>query len=118
LRAAGGRCDIGAYEVTPAPVTVTPHANNTPAPQITLHLSRNQVHSGKRVLLVATLSSTDHGCVSGTTVHAGQHNAVRSDRTGHATIAVRFRHTGVETISASKPGCVTGTATLRVVHAH
>jgi hypothetical protein len=94
-------------------VTVTTHPPQTA--KITLHLSRHRVHTGKRILLGATLSSTDPGCISGTMVHAGPHHAVRSDRTGHVTVTARFRHVGVETITASKPGCVTGTATLRVV---
>jgi CSLREA domain-containing protein len=112
-RSTGGRCDIGAYEVTPGPVTITPHGN----PKIALALSRSQIRAGNRVLLTATLSSTDRGCISGATLHAGPHHTGRSDSTGHVTIAVRFRHAGFATITAAKAGCVTGTTTLRVAPA-
>ena len=112
-RSTGGRCDIGAYEVTPGPVTITPHGN----PKIALALSRSQIRAGKRVLLTATLSSTDRGCISGATLHAGAHRTARSDSTGRVTIAVRFRHPGFVTITAAKAGCVTGTTTLRVTPA-
>ena len=118
LRSLGGRCDIGAYEVTPASATATPHGKNTSQAKITLRLSRNHVRAGNRVLLGATLSSTDAGCVSGTMVKVGPHNAARSDQHGHVTIAVRFAHAGVKTITASKSGCTSSAATLRVVRAH
>ena len=112
-RSAGGRCDIGAYEVAPPPVKIKPLTKA----KITVQLSPSQVRAGRRVLLTATLSSTDAHCIANATVHIGAHRTVHSDAHGHVAVPVRFHRAGAQTASASKPGCITGSTSLTVAPA-
>jgi hypothetical protein len=84
--------------------------------RIRVALRPPHVRAGERARVSVALSSTDSRCVSNAAVRlSGNRDIVRSNRSGHATLVARFRGSGRRTVTASKPGCRVGAASLTVL---
>lgn len=78
-------------------------------------LRPRRVRAGRRVRIHVTLRSSEPRCIAAARVRVAGNRPVRTSSAGRATIVARFRGRGRRTVTASKPGCSAGRATLTVL---
>jgi hypothetical protein len=83
-------------------------------PAIRASLEPRRVRAGRRVRVEVKLRSSDARCISAVAVRLPGHRRMRTDAAGRATIVKTFRRTGRRTLTATKRGCKSGRASLRV----
>ncbi len=82
-------------------------------PRIRPRVRPAEVEAGEPATVRVRLAS-DHGCASNAEVRIGERPALSASDAGRATLTAVFRRPGLRSVTASKPGCRSGRATLRV----
>ena len=96
------------------PCTIAPKPPRGPA-SIQASVKPRRVRAGRRVRLEVKLRSSDSRCVAAAAVRMPGHRRVRTGGDGHVTIVKTFHRTGRRMLTAAKPGCKSGHASLTVL---